>query len=131
MVVAAIDEAKKAGVPVLGHLGQTSWTEAARAGISGLVHSGWAGPSWELISREKRSPFLDIPFKPTAERFRGWRESLNLEGPEMESLISALVENRVVLDPTFVMTRAIMWGDDMSALEWMEPTSPPAPNKPG
>ena len=39
LVTAAIEEAHSHGIKVIGHLGETSWIEAARAGIDVFVHS--------------------------------------------------------------------------------------------
>ena len=37
-----IDEAHRRGLKVIGHLGETSWTQAANAGIDAITHSWYA-----------------------------------------------------------------------------------------
>jgi hypothetical protein len=39
LVRVAIDEGHRHGMPVLGHLQRTTWTEAARMGIDGVEHA--------------------------------------------------------------------------------------------
>lgn len=128
LVRAAIDETHKQGLEIIGHLGVTSWTFAANAGIDGLLHSCMAGPTWELIPEVKRDKFRNLAnptrkFNP--ELFKGWRENVDLNGPEMDNLIEALVKNHVVVDPTLVMMEAMIWGNDEDYREKLEPDFAP------
>ena len=125
LVVAAIDESHKAGLLVIGHLGKTSWLEAARAGIDVLVHSG---PSVGLIQPLRRDQNPELT---PGEYERLWRETVDLEGPEMEVLVSALINNGVEVNPTLVLTEAIRWGDDLGTLERLEPELAPERDIPG
>ena len=117
MIQAGIDEAKVVGVKSIGHLGKTSWTEAAKLGIDAVTHSGTAAPTWELVPPEHRTPFLDF-FAPHQKPgfdpllFAPWRELVDLEGSEMTELISTLVKNRVEVNPTLVIVEVMFWGDD-------------------
>lgn len=43
----------------------------------------------------------------------------------MEALISALVEHRVEVNPTLVITEALYWGDDAAVREALEPDYAP------
>ncbi|MCK4749491.1 MAG: amidohydrolase family protein, partial [Bacteroidales bacterium] len=128
LVKAAIDESHSLGLGVLGHLGYTSWTFAANAGIDGLLHSAIATPLWELIPAEKRDKFRDLAnptrnFNP--ELLKEWGETFDIDGPEMEELTQALVDNHVVVDPTLVMMEAMIWGNDSSYKEILEPDFAP------
>ena len=125
---AGIEEAHAARVRVIGHLGATSWTEAARLGIDALTHSGAAGASWQFLPLDKQVRFREFyfpnpRFDPTL--LGPWREVVNLDGPEMEALIAALVEHRVEVNPTLVITEALYWGDDPALREVLEPDFAP------
>jgi len=128
LVKAAIDEAHALGLEVIGHLGYTSWTFAANVGIDALLHSAMAAPLWELMPVEKRDRFYDLAnptrnFNP--DLFKEWGESFDIDGPEMEKLTKALVDNNVVVDPTLVMMEAMIWGNDSSYKEILEPDFAP------
>ena len=51
LVRAAIDEAHSEGLPVLGHLGRTAWTEAVTAGIDALTHGCFWGLTRSVVPR--------------------------------------------------------------------------------
>ncbi len=133
-VRATIEEAHKLGLKVVGHLGKTSWTEAARAGIDIIVHSALGGPTWELVPVALRADFRDNYF-PSVEypedydpsRFLRWRELVDLDGSELEILIALLLENEIVVDPNLVVFESIIWGDDSAARERLEPDFAPEP----
>jgi len=115
---AAIDEAHALDLQVIGHLRQSSWTEAAREGIDGLVHSGWDGPTWELVAPSEQDALRALPYR---ERYQRFREIVDLDGPEFDSLVAALVEHEVTVDPTLVIIQSLYYGDDLSILERLEP----------
>lgn len=126
LVKAAIDETHKHGLKVIGHLGRTSWTFAANSGIDALCHSAMSGPIWELIPVEKRDRFynLSCPVKGfDPDLFKEWGENFDIDGPEMTELTKALVNNKVTVDPTLVMMEAMIWGNDSTYLDIMEPDS--------
>lgn len=121
---AGIEEAHAAGVRVIGHLGATSWTEAARLGIDAVTHSGAPGSSWQFLPADVQTRFREFyfpnpRFDPTL--FKPWRQAVNLDGPEMEALISALVAHHVEVNPTLDIAEALYWGDDATMLEGLEP----------
>jgi imidazolonepropionase-like amidohydrolase len=121
---AGIEEAHAAGVRVIGHLGATSWTDAARLGIDALTHSGVAGASWQFLPRDEQPRFREFFFpgpRFDPALFEPWRKAVSLDGPDMEVLISALVEHRVEVNPTLVITEALYWGDDAALREALEP----------
>jgi len=126
LVKAAIDETHLHRLRVIGHLGKTSWTFAANSGIDALCHSAMSGPIWELIPIEKRDRFYNLScpingFNP--DLFKEWGEAFNIDGPEMTELTKALVNNKVTVDPTLVMMEAMIWGNDSTYLDIMEPDS--------
>jgi len=128
LVKVAIDEGHSHGLEVIGHLGKTSWTFAANAGIDALLHSAMAGPIWELIPAENRNEFLNLAnptngFNPNL--FKAWGEAFDINGPELKELTKALVDNNVVVDPTLVMMEAMIWGNDTIYREMLEPDFAP------
>lgn len=124
LVKVAIDEAHSLGLEVIGHLGYTSWTFAANAGIDGLLHSCIATPLWELVPEDKRDKFRNLA-NPTSNfnpnLIKEWTENFDINGPEMKNLMKALVDNNVVVDPTLVVMESFFWGNDSSYKEKLEP----------
>jgi imidazolonepropionase-like amidohydrolase len=124
VVRAAIEEAHGLGLPVMGHLGQTTWTEAAQAGIDSLAHSWYAGLAHSIAPPQRQAEFREfyIPnrrFSPAL--FAKWREAVNPRGPEAEALAKLLAERRVEVHPNLVLGEAVTWGDDPAVLERLEP----------
>ncbi|MFC2123200.1 amidohydrolase family protein [Bacteroidota bacterium] len=123
LVKAAIDEGHSHGLEVIGHLGKTSWTFAANAGIDALLHSAMAGPIWELIPAENQDMFRNLA-NPTKDfdpnLFKAWGEAFDIDGPELKELIKILADNQVVVDPTLVMMEAMIWGNDTIYREMLE-----------
>ena len=134
LLKAAVKEAHAHGLRVAGHLRVTSWTEAARAGIDSLEHSGADGPTWELVtdlSVKERLKGQDPPrpkstLRP-AEFYRLWVSTVNLHGNEMESLVMALRKQDVTVDPTLVVMQSLYFGDDVGVLKRLEPERMPPP----
>jgi imidazolonepropionase-like amidohydrolase len=96
LVEAAIDEAHINGKKVVGHLYMTSWTDAANLGIDALTHGVPVSPF--LLSEADRQEFLafgDHPFNHLL-----WLDLVDLNGPEINNMISALVNNDIPVDPT-------------------------------
>ncbi len=128
LVKVAIEESHSLGLEVIGHLGYTSWTFAANAGIDGLLHSCIATPLWELIPEDKSDKFRNLA-NPTKDfninLIKEWTENFDINGPEMKNLTKALVDNNVVVDPTLVIMEAMFWGNDSKLLEILEPDFAP------
>jgi imidazolonepropionase-like amidohydrolase len=96
LVKAAIDEAHFDGKKVIGHLYMTSWTDAANLGIDALTHGVPVSPF--LLSEADQQEFLafgDHPFNHIL-----WLDLVDLNGPEINNMISALVNNEIPVDPT-------------------------------
>ncbi|MDP1860589.1 MAG: amidohydrolase family protein, partial [Gemmatimonadaceae bacterium] len=106
-VRAGIDEAHKRGIRAIAHLFLTSWTDAANAGIDGLVHIVPGSPL--LLPPDKRPEFQ--------RRFRGtqfmleWFNFVDLGSIEIRTLLDALLTHHVFLDPTLVTFEGMAWGD--------------------
>ena len=132
-IAAAVDEGHSLDLQVLGHLSQTSWTEAARAGIDGLVHSGHAGASWELVPLDIQAQVRMIGYAEQrdhpityAEAYSLLVENVDLDGARFDSLVTALVANDVTVDPTLVLIETFYFGDDLNVLRRQEPEMVPA-----
>jgi imidazolonepropionase-like amidohydrolase len=129
LVNAAIAEAHRHGLRVIGHLGATTWTEAADMGIDSLAHSWYAGLAHSVVPAQYKAEFRDfyIPnnrFDP--KLFHKWREVVDPNGPEVARLASLLRERRIEVTPNLVLGEAVTWGDDPAVLERLEPAFAPA-----
>lgn len=109
-VGAVIDEAHALGVPVVGHLQRTTWTEAARLGIDAITH----GFSWapEYLPETRRAEY-----RPTLLGRLDWLEWIDLDGPEIREMVRLLVDRRVAVDPTLIAYHTKFFGDDPRYLE--------------
>ena len=105
LVRAAIDEAHARGLPVIGHLQRTTWTEAAELGIDGLCHAApW---SVEYLPEEARAGY-----PPNLLGRAYWLEHLDLEGRSVQEMIAALARRRVAVDSTLIAMHSKFWGND-------------------
>lgn len=107
LIRAGIDQAHRRGVRAIAHLFATSWTDAANAGIDGIVHITPGSP--RLLPAERRPDFL--------KHFRGtqfmleWFNFVDVGSPEIKEMTEALLRHDVFIDPTLVTFEAIAWGD--------------------
>lgn len=100
-VATVIDEAHAHGIPVIGHLGQTSWLEGARLGIDFLTHA--ADWSADTLPPDKR------PMYAAAVRARGairarvdWLELLDLGAAPVRDMGLEIARRGISIDPTLV-----------------------------
>ncbi len=113
LIRAGIDEAHKHGVRAIAHLFGTTWTDAANAGIDGIVHITPGSPA--LLTAEARPRFM--------QRFRGtqfmleWFSFVDLQSREIKEMTAALVAHQVFVDPTLVTFEAMAWGDSARVLD--------------
>jgi imidazolonepropionase-like amidohydrolase len=100
-VAAVIDEAHAHAVPVIGHLGQTSWLEAARLGIDYLTHAAdWSATT---LPERKRDAYAAAVRTRGAIRARiDWLEMLELQSPPVLETIGEIVRRGIWIDPTLV-----------------------------
>lgn len=100
-VRAGIDEAHAAGVPVIGHLERTSWTEAARMGIDFLTHAA----SWSVAELPPARRASYERARESRGRMRAridWLEGLDVDGAEVRTMIREIADRRISVDPTLV-----------------------------
>jgi imidazolonepropionase-like amidohydrolase len=104
----AVEEAHARHLPVIGHLQRTSWTEAALAGIDFLTHGG----NWHhaYVLPAHRSAYEKLGG--TMRARISWLEWLDLDGPAVDSMILALREHHVSVDPTLVAYHTKFWWRD-------------------
>ena len=114
LVKAAIDEAHSSGIRVIGHLYMTSWTDAAKLGIDALAHGVPVSPF--LLSEADRQEFLafgDHPFNHLL-----WLDLVDLNRPEINDMISALVNNDIPVDPTLDIYEIITKEESQNQYLW-------------
>src|SRR5918996_1477659 len=114
LVEAAIDEAHINGKKVVGHLYMTSWTDAANLGIDALTHGVPVSPF--LLSEPNQQKFLeggDHPFNHFL-----WLDLVDLNGPEINEMIMALVNNDIPVDPTLNVYEAITKEEPQNQYLW-------------
>jgi imidazolonepropionase-like amidohydrolase len=103
-VASVIDEAHRHGVPVIGHMGRTSWLEAARLGIDHLAHAvDWSPKT--LTAEVRKSYFAAIGERGTRGPFRAridWLEGLDLNSLEVRDTISEVAKRGISVDLTLV-----------------------------
>ncbi|MEA2490048.1 MAG: hypothetical protein QOH21_1840 [Acidobacteriota bacterium] len=101
----AIEEAHVAGLPVIGHLQRTSWTEAAKLGIDGIEHfAPWAT---EYLPEGAREAYPQTMFGRVY-----WLEHVDVTGAAIAEMIAAMKEHGVVLDPTLIALHTKFFGND-------------------
>jgi len=125
LVAAGVDEAHRHRLRVVGHIGRTTWGEAAALGIDALTHSWYAGLAHSVVPAPHAAAFRDF-YIPNGGRFdpglfRRWREVVDPDGPEVRRLADRLRARGVSVDPNLVHGEAVTWGDDPRALERLEP----------
>jgi imidazolonepropionase-like amidohydrolase len=96
LVKAAIDEAHSNGLKVIGHLYMTSWTEAVNLGIDALTHGVPVSPF--LLSEANQQRFSNAGDHPFNHLL--WLDLVDLNGPQINEMIMALVNNDIPVDPT-------------------------------
>ena len=104
----AVDESHARRLKVIGHLQRTSWAEAARAGIDFLTHGGNWHEGYVLPSRGSAYARLGGTMRARIS----WLEWLDVDGPAVDSMIQALREHRVSVDPTLVAYHTKFWWRD-------------------
>lgn len=100
-VRAGIEEARAHGLPVIGHLQLTPWSEAIRLDIDYLTHA----TSWnaEFLRPTVRAGYDKAQAARGGMRARiDWMELLDPTSPEVDSIVAALATRRIPVDPTLV-----------------------------
>jgi imidazolonepropionase-like amidohydrolase len=124
LVKAAIEEAHARGVRVMGHLGKTTWGEAAELGIDSLAHSSHWGLAHSVVPAAYKAEFQDF-YAPNrafrASQFRKWREVADPRGRQVARLAELLHQRHVEVHPNLVLGEAVLWGDDATVRQRLDP----------
>jgi imidazolonepropionase-like amidohydrolase len=110
LVAAAIEAAHERGLPVVGHLGATTWGRAAELGIDGIEHpASWSPDDLPEAARAgvPRSLFGRV----------AWLRHLDLESEATQATVRALVEHGVAVDPTLMAMHTKLFGDSLRYTE--------------
>jgi imidazolonepropionase-like amidohydrolase len=122
LVKAAIDEAHVQEIKVIGHLYMTSWTDAANFGIDALTHGLPVSPYLLPTTGDARKNFYENGGNPFSHFL--WLDLVDLNSPEINEMINALVENDVPVDPTLSIYEAMLkdgagsFSDRQNQLRW-------------
>jgi imidazolonepropionase-like amidohydrolase len=103
LVKAAVDEAHRQGIKVIGHLYLTSWTDAANLGIDFLTHGVPVSPF--LLSEDEQRIFNRTGGGPFDHSL--WLDLVDLNSIEIRNMIESLVQNQIPVDPTLNVYEAI------------------------
>ncbi len=100
-VATVVEEAHAHGIPVIGHLGQTSWLEGARAGIDFLTHAAdWSAGT---LPPDRRARYAAAIARRGALRARiDWLELVDLHSPIVRDTIAEISRRDISIDPTLV-----------------------------
>ncbi|HEX7123321.1 MAG TPA: amidohydrolase family protein, partial [Gemmatimonadaceae bacterium] len=100
----AVEEAHAAGLPVIGHLQRTTWTEAARLGLDHLAH----GAPWtaDLLPESRRAGYVQTLFGRVY-----WLANLDLATPQVDTLVRELVRRGIPVDPTLIAYHTKFFGN--------------------
>src|ERR671918_108814 len=106
LVKAAVDEAHRQGIKVIGHLYLTSWTDAANLGIDFLTHGVPVTPF--LLPEDEQRIFNRTGGGPFDHSL--WLDLVDLNSTEIKDMIESLVQNQIPVDPTLSIYEAIFKG---------------------
>lgn len=100
----AVEEAHALGLPVIGHLQRTTWTDAVAMGIDYIAH----GAPWtpDLLPEARRAGYPQ-----TLHGRVYWLQNLDLAGTDVDRMIRGLVAKRVVVDPTLIAYHTKFFGN--------------------
>ncbi|NND71934.1 MAG: amidohydrolase family protein [Rhodothermales bacterium] len=121
LVEEAVDISHDLGLKVLGHLGQTSWYDASSSGIDAITHSGFIGPIWELVPSELHPEFQTSHPGTSINELRLWLSYLNESDSGLDSLAINMLQHDVEVNPTLVLTWAMIYGSEPDSIERFEP----------
>jgi len=114
LVKAAINESHFNGIKVIGHLYLTSWTDAANLGIDALTHGIPVSPL--LLSEANQQKFLEVGDDPFNHFL--WLDLVDLNGPEIDEMMEALVSNNIPVDPTLGIYEAMIKEEPHNRYLW-------------
>ena len=108
LLASGIDEARAQGLPAVGHLMTSTWTEGARLGLHSVLHIVPGSPA--LLPDTERAAYEDERVGTIS--LATWFERADLDGPEMRAAIEALARHETWVDPTLAVFEATFFGDD-------------------
>jgi imidazolonepropionase-like amidohydrolase len=118
LVKAAVDEAHRQRIKVIGHLYLTSWIDAANLGINFLTHGVPVSPF--LLPEDEQRIFNHTGGGPFDHSL--WLDLLDLDSIEIRHMIESLIQNQIPVDPTLNVYEAIFMGqgyaDPQNELRW-------------
>ncbi|HEY8180953.1 MAG TPA: amidohydrolase family protein [Thermoanaerobaculia bacterium] len=94
----AVTQANALGLPTIGELGHTSYTDAIDAGVDAFVHA--SRYSLELASPEMHNAVAGDPFGPPRTAFYQFLAALDPDSPVVTNWAKQLSQSRVALIPT-------------------------------
>src|SRR5688572_6402707 len=94
----AVKRAREKGLPVIGELGRTTYSEGINLGMDAFVHT--SRYSLELAPPEMRAAVAKEPFGPPAREFGRYLSGLDPDAPAIAQWGARLAEARVALIPT-------------------------------
>lgn len=102
---AGINEAHANGIPVIGHLGSSSWTDGARAGIDFLTHAADWSP--KTLAPQHRARYeRDVETRGAFRARITWLELLDLDSVEVRTMLGEVGRRHIAIDPTLVAYEA-------------------------
>ena len=113
LVRAGVGEARARGVKAITHTMMTSWTDAANAGIHGIVHVVPGSP--QLIRPDQRAGYF-ATMRGT-QFMAQWFAFADLDSPEIREMTDALVRNGTWLDLTLVTFDRMFRGNQTEVIE--------------
>jgi imidazolonepropionase-like amidohydrolase len=98
-VASVVDEAHRHGIPVIGHLQQTSWMQGLDAGVDHFAHSvDWSAASLPIAAR---SAYALAQIKRRGFRARiDWLEAFDPHAPAHDRLLALLAQKQISVDVT-------------------------------
>lgn len=115
---AAIAAAHQRGLKVTGHIGAVTYREAAELGIDNLEHGFFAATDFVRGKKENELPSPVV--------VAGSQDELDVNSPEVASLISFLVEKRVALTSTLPVFEASVPGRPILTARVLDALSAPS-----
>ncbi|MBP6690140.1 MAG: amidohydrolase family protein [Hyphomonadaceae bacterium] len=108
-IEAGIAAARRHRMRTIIHTNGVNWERASALGIDSIVHAMPISP--DLLTPENRARYRGPEFT-GGKAFYQWWELVDLDGPEMRSMIAELARRRVTVDLTLVLFQKQFWGDD-------------------
>ena len=115
---AAIEAAHKRGLKVTGHIGAVTYREAAELGIDNLEHGFYAATDFVRGKKENELPGPAV--------FAASQFELNIDSPEVASLIAFLIEKHVALTSTLPVFEASVPGRPILTARELDSLSAPS-----